>query len=87
MIEYNSDTRRSPIIALPIGRLFALSARRASRNVTHWRSGEMILRRTAIGLFHAKPSFRRIRGYRYLPLLIRAPDAEPSKLDLTEAAA
>jgi hypothetical protein len=45
------------------------------------------LRRTAIGLFHAKPSFRRIRGYRYLPLLIRAPDAEPSKLDLTEAAA
>jgi hypothetical protein len=27
MIEYNSDTRQSPNIALPIGLLFALSAR------------------------------------------------------------
>jgi hypothetical protein len=62
-------------------------ARRVSRNVTRWRSGEMILRRAAIGLFHAKRSFCRIRGYRYLPLLIRALDTEPSKLDLTEAAA
>ena len=60
---------------------------RVSRNVTRWRSGEMILRRTAIGLFDAKRSFRRIRGYRYLPLLIRALDTEASKLDLTEAAA
>jgi len=63
------------------------SARRTSRNVTRWRSGDMILRWTAVGLLHAEQSFRRIRGYRHLPLLKRALRAQPSKLDLTEEAA
>lgn len=43
------------------------SARRTSRNVTRWRSGDMILRWTAVGLLHAEQSFRRIRGYRVWP--------------------
>ncbi len=47
----------------------------------------MILRWTAVGLLYAEQSFRRIRGYRHLPLLKRALRAEPSKLDLTEEAA
>jgi len=44
------------------------SARRTSRNVSRWRSGEMILRWTGVGLIHAAQNFRRIRGYRNLPL-------------------
>jgi hypothetical protein len=58
------------------------SAHRTSRNVTRWRSGQMILRWTAVGLLHAEQSFRRIRGYRHLPLLKRARREQPSKLDL-----
>ena len=63
------------------------TTRRVSRNVTRWRSGEMILRWTAVGLIHAEQSFRRIRGYRHLLLLKRALRAQPSKLDLSEEAA
>jgi putative transposase len=63
------------------------SARRTSRNVSRWRSGGMILRWTGIGLIHAEQNFRRIRGYRNLPLLKRALNAQSLKLDLSEEAA
>jgi len=63
------------------------TTRRVSRNVTSWRSGEMILRWTAVGLSHAEQNFRRVRGYRYLPLLKRALRIRPSKVDLNEEAA
>src|SRR5208282_4015256 len=63
------------------------SARRTSRNVTRWRSGEMILRWTAVGLLHAEQGFRRIRGYRHLPLLKRALREQPAKLDSAQEAA
>jgi transposase-like protein len=63
------------------------STRRISRNVTRWRSGQMIVRWTTVGLLHAERSFRRIRGYRHLPLLKRALRAQPSRLDLSEEAA
>ncbi|MGA7870801.1 MAG: hypothetical protein WCA22_07865 [Candidatus Binatus sp.] len=63
------------------------TSRRISRDVTRWRSGEMIVRWTAAGLVQAEQNFRRIRGYRHLPLLKRALRVEPSKLDQTEEAA
>ena len=63
------------------------TARRVSRNVTSWRSGQMIVRWTAVGLSHAEQNFRRVRGYRYLPLLKRALRIRPSKVDLNEEAA
>ena len=63
------------------------SARRASRNVTRWRSGDMILRWTAVDLLHAEQGFRCIRGYRHLPLLKRALRELPAKLDSAEEAA
>src|ERR1700719_1773081 len=63
------------------------SARRTSRNVTRWRSGDMISRWAAVGLLQAEEHFRRIRGYRHLPLLKRALRADASKLDATEEAA
>jgi putative transposase len=63
------------------------STRRTSRNVTRWRSGEMIVRWTGVGLIHAERRFRRIRGYRNLPLLKHALSAESAKLDVSEEAA
>jgi putative transposase len=63
------------------------SARRTSRNVTRWRSGDMISRWAAVGLLQAEQHFKRIRGYRHLPLLKRALCGDTSKLDATEEAA
>lgn len=63
------------------------TSRRISRNVKRWRSGEMIVRWTAIGLAHAAKNFRRVRGYRYLPLLARALRHDAVKIDQTEEAA
>jgi hypothetical protein len=47
----------------------------------------MIVRWTGVGLLHAEQSFRRIRGYRNLPLLKSALRTESSKLDVSEEAA
>jgi putative transposase len=61
------------------------TARRISRNVKRWRSGEMIIRWTATGLLHAEGNFRRVRGYRHLPLLKKA--LMSARLDRTKEAA
>ena len=63
------------------------TSRRISRNVKRWRSGEMIVRWTAIGLAQAEKNFRRVRGYRHLPILVRALRQDAVKIDRTEEAA
>ena len=63
------------------------TSRRISRNVKRWRSGEMIVRWTAIGLAQAEKNFRRGRGYRHLPLLARALRQDALTIDRTEEAA
>jgi transposase-like protein len=63
------------------------TSRRISRNVKRWRSGEMIVRWTAIGFAQAEKNFRRVRGYRHLPLLARALRQDAVKIDRTEEAA
>jgi len=49
--------------------------KRISRNVTRWRSGSMALRWAVTGLLEAQKSFRRLKGYRELPALLRALEA------------
>ena len=44
-------------------------ARTVTGNVKRWRDGEMILRWTAAGVLEAEKQFRRVNGYRDLPLL------------------
>jgi len=63
------------------------TSRRISRNVKRWRSGEMMVRWTAIGLAQAEKNFRRVRGYRHLSLLVRALRQDAVKIDRTEEAA
>ena len=44
--------------------------RQTSRNVKRWRSGAMAERWAALGLMEAEKRFRRIKGYRHIPMLV-----------------
>jgi len=46
--------------------------RQHARNVKHWRNGDMRLRWAAAGMTAAQAQFRRVKGYRQLPLLAAA---------------
>ena len=48
------------------------SIRRVSRNVKRWRHGAMAKRWAALGLGAAQARFKRIKGYRQLPVLVDA---------------
>jgi len=63
------------------------SVRRVTRNVTRWRSGDMIARWSALGLFQAEQHFNRVKGYRHLTPLARALRRDGVKIDQTEQAA
>ena len=51
------------------------SLKRVARNVKRWRGGSMALRWAASGLMEASKGFRRVKGYREIPLLIAALDS------------
>jgi len=55
----------------PIESMFSI-ARTVNRNVTRWRDGQMVMRWTAAGMKQAKASFRRIKGFAQMPVLIAA---------------
>jgi putative transposase len=46
--------------------------REHARNVKHWQAGDMRLRWAAAGMLTASSQFRRVKGYRQLPLLAAA---------------
>ncbi|HEY2404822.1 MAG TPA: hypothetical protein VGI10_02420 [Polyangiaceae bacterium] len=46
--------------------------RRVTHNVKRWRNGSMIKRWVAAALFEAQRGFRRLRGHKGLPELVRA---------------
>ncbi len=46
--------------------------RTVAGNVKRWRNGNMVLRWTAAGLLQAEKQFRRVNGYREMPILRRA---------------
>ena len=46
--------------------------RRVTARVTHWRDGEMRRRWCVAGLLRAESKFRRVKGHRALPTLIKA---------------
>jgi putative transposase len=57
--------------ANPIDSMISI-ARTTNRNVTRWRDGQMVLRWTAAGMLNAERSFRRIKGYKQMPQLVKA---------------
>ncbi|CAN5556802.1 hypothetical protein BH20ACT21_BH20ACT21_23070 [soil metagenome] len=54
-------------------------ARTVMRNVKRWRDGKMVKRWTAAGLEVAEKQFRRVNGYRDIPVLVAALRAMPRK--------
>jgi putative transposase len=66
--------------------------RKTTHNVTRWESGEMVLRWLAQAAHEASKTFRKLRGYKAMPLLaaaLRAHDAEidPKAVDDSKRAA
>lgn len=59
-------------------------ARTTMRNVKRWRSGKMVERWTAAGMEVASSKFRRVKGYRELPILVEKLKSEVAKLSLAE---
>ena len=47
-------------------------ARTTMHNVKNWRDGEMKKRWVAAGMLEAQRSFRRLRGYKQMPVLVAA---------------
>ncbi len=43
-------------------------------NVKRWRGGQMTMRWCAAGMLEAKSQFRRVKGYREIPILVAAMD-------------
>jgi putative transposase len=62
------------------------TVRRITRNVKRWRGGDMVKRWTATGVFTAQQRFRRIKGYRDLPVLIAALGSQVAAGEKHEAA-
>ena len=62
-------------------------ARTVTDNVKRWRNGAMILRWTAAGVLEAERQFRRVNGYRDLPLLRAALDRASPSTETTTATA
>ena len=77
--------RRSLATTNPVENLIG-TIRRVSRNVTRWR-GDMVPRWTALGLRTAEQKFRRIKGYRDLPVLVRELRRDAPSLDANAEAA
>ena len=47
-------------------------ARDTTRNVKNWRDGKMIKRWCAAGMLNAERNFRRLKGYKDMPVLVAA---------------
>ena len=47
-------------------------SRSTARNVKRWRDGTMIKRWCAAGMINAQRSFRRVKGYKNMPILVAA---------------
>ncbi len=54
--------------------------RKTTHNVDRWDGGEMVLRWLAVSLLEAAKTFRKLRGYKAMPMLVAALRAHDSKL-------
>jgi hypothetical protein len=60
-------------------------SRHLMRNVTRWRDSRQKARWVATALLHAERSFRRIKGYRLMPMLVNAVGAITKQVQLKAA--
>ncbi len=69
-LKLPSTLSRSLSTTNPIENMIG-SVRTVTRNVKRWRDGDMARRWTALGVLHAQDGFRKIKGHKDLPMLIR----------------
>jgi putative transposase len=58
--------------------------REIGRRVRRWQSGTMVLRWTAAGVLEAESGFRKLAGYRAMPILVTALRAHDVLFNRTE---
>ncbi len=63
------------------------SIRRVSKRVKKWNDPDMVRRWVALGILEAQKGFRRLRGYRSMPILVAALQQPIETVDEQEAAA
>jgi transposase-like protein len=63
--------RRTPATTNPIESALCVT-RRVTARVTRWRDGDMRRRLCVVGLLRAEGNFRRVKGHRALPALLKA---------------
>lgn len=59
--------------------------RRVLRRVKNWRDGKMIKRWVAAGILEAQRGFRRLRGYKGMPVLVQALARHAEQIDRVDA--
>ncbi len=57
----------------PVESMLAI-CRQHSSNVKRWRDGQMAMRWCAAGMLEAEGQFRRVKGYKEIPILVAAMD-------------
>ncbi len=77
---------RSLATTNPIENLMS-SVRRVTRNVKRWRGGDMIKRWATLGIFSAQQRFRRIKGHKDMPILVKALRPTSSQPEVQQAVA
>ena len=63
------------------------SIRRVSKRVKKWNDPDMVRRWVALGILEAEKGFRRLRGYRSMPILVASLQQLIETVDEQEAAA
>lgn len=58
--------------------------RRVSRRVKRWRDGQMVKRWAAASVLEAERGFRKLRGYKSMPVLLRALSQHARSIDTLE---
>ena len=77
-----SDALRRSLVTTNAAESLISHTRHVTRNVTRWRTGQMIVRWVAAGVLEAVKGFRRLKGYTAMPQLVAALRARDQQIGL-----
>ena len=77
-----SDALRRSLVTTNAAESLISRTRHVTRNVTRWRTGQMIVRWVAAGVLEAVKGFRRLKGYKAMPQLVAALRARDQQIGL-----
>lgn len=80
-----SDALRRSLSTTNAAESLISRTRHVKRNVKRWRGGQMVLRWVAAGVLEAVKGFRRVKGHKQMPQLIKALRARDQQVGLVPA--